>query len=361
MEIRTNSSNNTVFADAEGNITYYHGNFVPRRDPQFDYSQPVDGSNPATDWQGVHTVEETITVLNPSGGWIQNSNSTPFTAAGEDSPRAEAYPAYMAPDEENFRALHSIPLLREASGLTLDSLIALAYDPYLPGFEQLIDGLVSAWDAAEADWPDLQEPIAVLRNWDKRTAVDSVAMSLAHFYGMHAAQQINAPADLSAMEQINWLGTGSPPGARLQVFSDTVAELTESFGTWQTPWGEINRFQRQDGAIDQRFDDGQPSLPVGMASGRWGALASFGARAYPETDRIYGSSGNSFVAAVEFGERVRAKSILAGGQSSDPASVHFDDQAQRYVDRQFKDVAFYREDVEARARRTYQPGTDAVD
>lgn len=356
MDIRTNSSNNTVFADSEGNIAYFHGNFMPRRDQQFDYSQPVDGSNPATDWQDVHPVSETITLLNPPNGWIQNTNSTPFTAAGEFSPRAEDYPAYMAPDAQNFRALHAMPLLEEASQLTLDSLIELAYDPYLPGFEQLIPGLVSAWDAASADWPTLQEPIEVLRQWDRRVSADSVAMSLAHFYGMDTAQKIPTPAGLVQMDQINWLGTDSDPAQRLSVFSETIAELEEAFGSWNTPWGEINRYQRLTGDIDHVHDDIAPSLPVGMASSRWGALASFGARAFPGTDRIYGNSGNSFVAVVEFGDRVRAKSMLAGGQSADPRSPHFDDQAQRYVDRQFKDVAFYREDVEARAQRRYHPG-----
>ena len=356
MDIRTNSSNNTVFADAEGNIAYFHGNFMPRRDPQFDYSQPVDGSNPATDWQDVHPVDETITLLNPPNGWIQNTNSTPFTAAGEFSPRAEDYPAYMAPDAQNFRALHAMPLLDEASQLTLDSLIELAYDPYLPGFEQLIPGLVSAWDAAAADWPALAAPIEVLRQWDRRVSAESVGMTLAHFYGMDTAQKIPTPAGLVQMDQINWLGTDSDPGERLRVFSETIAQLDSAFGSWNTPWGEINRYQRLTGDIDHVYDDAAPSLPVGMASSRWGALASFGARAFPGTNRIYGNSGNSFVAVVEFGERVRAKSMLAGGQNANPESPHFDDQAQRYIDREFKDVAFYREDVEARASRTYSPG-----
>ena len=89
---------------------------------------------------------------------------------------------------------------------------------------------------------------------------------------------------------------------------------------------------------------------------RWGALAAFGARQYPDTKRIYGSRGNSFVAVVEFGDKVKAKSMLAGGQSGDPKSPHFSDQAQRYVDGKFKDVAYYKEDVLKRAVRSYHPG-----
>ncbi|MFT6992111.1 MAG: acyl-homoserine lactone acylase PvdQ, partial [Paraglaciecola sp.] len=135
MDIRTNSSNNTVYADADGNIAYYHGNFIPKRDPSFDYSKPVSGSNKNTDWNGLHTVDETISILNPANGWIQNANSTPFTAAGEFSPKAEDYPTYMAPDPENFRGIHAVQVLTGQSDFTLDKLIEVAYDPYLPGFK----------------------------------------------------------------------------------------------------------------------------------------------------------------------------------------------------------------------------------
>lgn len=358
MDIRTNSSNNTVYADSSGNIAYYHGNFVPRRDPTFDYSQPVDGSDPATDWQGLHEVEEIVTVVNPGNGWIQNTNSTPFTSAAEFSPKREDYPVYMAPDAENFRGIHAVRVLTDASNLTLDGLLDLAYDTYLPGFEKLIPGLVEAYDQSDADNSQIEGAIEYLRDWDNRVSADSVAMTLAHFYGTN----YNRDGDRSAiegatfMERVDYFGTGSPHEERLKIFADTVAMLEADFGQWDTPWGEVNRYQRINGDIRQPFNDDEPSLPIGMASGNWGALASYGARRYGDTKRLYGTSGNSFVAVVEFGDRVKAKSMLAGGQSGDPSSPHFDDQAQRYADREFKDVAYYREDVEARATRTYHPG-----
>lgn len=356
MNIRTNSSNNTVYADSEGNIAYYHGNFVPRRDTRFDYSRPVDGSNPATDWQGLHTVDEIVTLLNPENGWLQNCNSTPFTAAAEFSPKAEEYPVYMAPDAESFRGIHAVNVLTGTSNLTLDKLIELAYDPYLPGFEQLIPGLITAFDESGGAYADLEPAIDVLREWDFTVSVDSVAMSLAHFYGTRYRQEGANPRQLTGMELINFFATESAREERLQLFAATVASLAADFGQWDIPWGEINRFQRLTGDIEHPFDDDAPSLPVGMASGRWGALASFGARRYPGTKRIYGGSGNSFVAVVEFGDKVRAKSLLAGGQNGDPKSPHFDDQALRYVKREFKDVAYYKKDVERRAVSRYHPG-----
>ena len=356
MGIRRNSSNNTVFADSSGNIAYYHGNFIPRRDPAFDFSKPVDGSNPATDWKGLHTVDEIITIVNPKNGWIQNCNSTPFTAASGHSPKKEDYPAYMAPDLENYRALHAVRVLKNANDLTLDKLIGLAYDPYLPAFEKLIPGVIEAYDKSSPKDTKLEGPIEVLRKWDLKTAKKSVGMSLAHYYGTIYNREGKNPKNLRGNERFDYFGTGSPFNERLQIFLKAVGKLEKDFGRWDTSWGEINRFQRLSGEINAGFDDKQPSIPIGMASGRWGALASFGARAYPNTRRIYGSSGNSFVAVVEFGKKVKAKSLLAGGQSGDKNSPHFYDQAQMYADAKFKNVFFYKEDISANAKRIYKPG-----
>ena len=355
MNIRTNSSNNTVFADAEGNIGYFHGNFIPKRNPEFDFSKPVDGSNPATDWQGLHTVDESIVILNPGTGWIQNCNSTPFTAAGEFSPKAENYPFYMAPDAENFRGVHAVKVLSELDGkLNLDSFLTLAYDPYLPAFQFLLPELLSTYASATGKG-EVNQALEILKQWDLKTSKESVAMSLAHFYGENYQRKFR-----SMNRFINEMPNAKKPNPTeiQEVFEATLDQMNADFGTWNTPWGEINRFQRLSGAIDAGFDDEQAYIPVGLASGNWGALAAYGARATESTKRLYGYRGNSFVAVVEFGEKVKAKTILAGGQSADPNSPHFFDQAQRYADANFKDVAFYKEDVLKRAQKTYHPGVN---
>lgn len=353
MDIRTNSSNNTVFADSEGNIAYFHGNFIPKRNLQFDFSKPVDGSNPETDWQGLHTVDESIMLLNPATGWIQNCNSTPFTAAGDQSPKKEFYPAYMAPDQENFRGIHAVRVLKEVNNLTLDSFLDMAYDPYLPAFEYLIPELVQAFEQSGKGKGTLKDVLEVLKAWDFRTSKESIAMSIAHFYGENYQKKfksmnrfINPAIDykIPSNEEI------------LMVLEQTIMQMEEDFGTWNTAWGEINRFQRLSGEIDLQYDDAAPYVQIGLASGNWGALAAYGARTFEGTKRLYGYRGNSFVAVVEFGEKVKARSILAGGQSSDPSSAHFTDQVQRYADANFKDVAFYREDVEKNLQEKYIPG-----
>jgi acyl-homoserine-lactone acylase len=357
MNIRTNSSNNTVYADADGTIAYYHGNFIPKRNEKFDYTKPVDGSNPETDWDGLHPLKDNIMVLNPPNGWIQNCNSTPFTSAAEYSPKREEYPNYMTSFPENFRGIHAIPLLTKAGGLTLDSLIELAYDTYLPGAEVLISGLLDAAQKVAPKTQEAKEAIALLKDWDFRVSESSIEMTLTQFYvnAYFKSHKIRSKR-MTLLGSFDYMSKTTSPAERLEVFETALKKLKEDFGSWQTPWGEFNRYQRNNGEIFQEFNDAKPSFPVGMASSFWGALASFGTKFGKDTKRQYGTSGNSFVAVVEFGDKVKAKSMLAGGQSSDPNSPHFDDQSKRYTDGDFKDVAYYRKDVEKRAKLTYHPG-----
>ena len=356
MDIRTNSSNNTVYADTDGNIAYYHGNFIPKRNTEFDYKKPVDGSNPKTDWNGLHDLKDNIFLLNPASGWIQNCNSTPFTSAGTSSPKPENYPGYMSYSPENYRGVHAISLLSKAKNLTIDKLIDLAYDPYLPGAEELISGLIEAYDNNPVNSAEMKTAINLLKKWDFKVSTDSKAMTISQFYLNTYNKSGKIPAGMHFMEKINYISSISTANERLEIFAESLKDLKRDFGSVETVWGEFNRYQRINGDINQNFRDELPSIPIGMASGEWGALASFGTRKGSGTKRQYGVAGNSFVAVVEFGEKVQAKSMLAGGQSADPNSKHFNDQMQRYADRKFKTVAFYLEDVVKRAESRYHPG-----
>ncbi len=359
MEFRTNSSNNTVYADADGNIAYYHGNFMPKRDLQFDWSKPVDGSNPATDWQELHPLSEMLILKNPETGWIQNCNSDPFTSAGISSPKREDYPAYMAPDKENFRGVHAQRVLAGKKDFTIKTLIEAAYDSYLTGFEDLIPALSGAYDQTSDKTlkNSLAGPMDALQTWDLRWSESSISTSLAVYYGQELMRTARKAPDFSG-SIYTYIVQLVNDDQRLESFKMAVDKLQEDFGSWEVPWGEINRYQRINSDIRQPFNDDLPSLPVGFASGRWGSLASFGARTYPGTKKMYGTSGNSFVAFVEFGEKVTAKSILTGGASGNVESPHFEDQALMYTKGEFKDVYYYREDVENNAEKTYHPGSD---
>jgi acyl-homoserine-lactone acylase len=358
MELRANSSNNTIFADADGNIAYFHGNFIPRRNPAFDWTRPVDGSDPATDWQGLHAVAETPQLLNPRSGWVYNANDWPWSAAGADSPKKSGYPAYVESGSESARGLHAMRVLENRSGFTLDTLAAAAYDPLLTWFEKPLPALVKAWDGAGAGplRAKVEEQIALLRRWGLRWGVESVATSLAVFWGEEARGRGAQEARAAGLPVEEYLGTKAPGQMLLESLAAASDKLQSAFGTWKTQWGEINRFQRLTGDIAQPFHDSGKSLAVGFTSAQWGSLASFGARAYPGTKKWYGTSGNSFVAVVEFGKTVRARAVTAGGESGDPASRHFNDQAERYAAGNLREVYFYPSQLQGHTEQTYRPG-----
>jgi acyl-homoserine lactone acylase PvdQ len=352
MELKANSSNNTIFVDADGDIAYFHGNFIPKRDTKFDWTRPVDGSNPATEWQGLLTIDETPHLLNPKSGWLYNSNNWPWSAAGPSSPKKEDYPVYVESGGESARGLHAVRVLQDKKDFTLDSLIAAAYDSYLTWFEKPIPALIKAWDAAPDTNPlkaRTAQQIALLRNWDLRWSVNSVPTSLAIFWADQARRAGGGGRGGAAIED-------APADQLLAALVSASDQLTRDFGTWKTPWGDINRFQRLNDDIVPHFDDKGASIPVGFPSATWGSLASFGARVYPGTKKWYGTSGNSFVAVVEFGKTVRAKAVTAGGESGDPASPHFNDEAQRYATGALRDVYYYRSQLQGHTQREYHPG-----
>ena len=179
--------------------------------------------------------------------------------------------------------------------------------------------------------------------------------ALAIFWGQEMLER-KGPEARDADEPVyDYLVGHLTSGERLDGLAAAVAKLQRDFGRWQTPWGDINRYQRLTDDIVQPVDDDKPSLPVGFASSNWGALASFDAPYPRKTRKIYGSVGNSFVAAVEFGPTVRAKAIMSGGESGDPKSPHFSDQALMFTQGKFRDVLFYPTDVAAHAERSYHP------
>ena len=361
MELHTNSSNNTIYADADGNIAYFHGNFIPRRDPKFDWTKPVDGSDPATDWHVLLSVDESPLLLNPASGWLYNSNNWPWSAAGSSSPKKADYPVYVDSGVESARGLHAIRVLENKKDFTLDSLIAAAYDSYLTWFEKPIPALVKAWDQTPATDPlkaKLSDQIALLRVWDLRWSSTSVPTSLAVFWGEDIQRRVSAEAKRAGMLAQDYVASKTAAKQLLESLSAASDKLASDFGTWKTPWGDINRFQRLTDDIVHPFSDSRPSIPVPFTSATWGSLASFGARAYKGSKKIYGTSGNSFVAVVEFGKTVRAKAVTAGGESGNPSSPHFNDQAKRYSTGDLREVYFYRSQLKGHTEREYHPGAN---
>lgn len=367
MDMLANTSNNTVYADAEGNIAYWHGNFIPIRDAKYDWSKPVDGTTSATEWKGLHTVNESVHIYNPPNGWIENCNSTPYTVAGNYSPLKKDYPAYMAPDGQNFRGINALRILGNEKSYTIDKVIEKGYDTYLTAFEILIPALIRAYDDAAKDDEGLKNSLAVpmdiLKKWDYHSGENSVATTLAVNWGERLLPAIFhthviEDEENNIVEKTNMFAANATADELLKPLSETIVKLKENFGKWEIPWGEINRFQRISNDIDQHFDDNAESYPVGFVSSTWGMIPSYTSHTSPGTKKRYGVNGNSFICAVEFGEKVKAKSLLAGGESGDFKSPHFFDQGLMYSKGEFKDVLFYKNDVLKNAVKTYHPGEE---
>ncbi|SDZ15300.1 acyl-homoserine-lactone acylase [Micromonospora pattaloongensis] len=358
-DLKANSSNNTLFADSNGEIAFLVPQFMPLRDDRFDYRRPVDGSDPTTDWRGLHSLRSLPQAVNPRNGWAFNANNWPWTAAGADSPRAADYPRYFDQAGENPRGPQVVRVLTARRDFTPQTLIAAAFDPYLTAFARLVPGLVAAWDklpGGDQQKAELAGPVGVLRDWDYRWGAQSTATSLAVFWGEALWAPLAQAARDAGMSMWDYLAERATDAQRLAALEAATERLTQDFGSWQVPWGQINRFQRNDGAIVQTFDDARPSIPVPFTSAQWGSLASFGARRYPGTKRYYGTSGNSFVAVVEFGPRLRAWAVTAGGASGHPDSPHFNDQAERYASGNLRRVYFYPEELKGHVERSYKPG-----
>ncbi len=365
MELKANSSNNTIFADADGDIAYWHGNFIPKRDADLDFTKPVDGSDPATEWGPLMSLEEIPHLLNPKSGYVENVNNWPWSGSGESSLKRADFPRYVEQGMETARGLHAVRVLDGRKDFTLDTLLGAGFDPYLPWFARTVPALVRAWDAlpaASSLKPRLAEQVAMLRSWDKCWAADSYATTIAVYWGEQVGMPLAGPARRAGVLWEDYVVQHASYEDMLQALVRATDKLRSDFGNWKVAWGEVNRFQRIKDDIQPSFTDEGPSIAVPFVSSQWGSLASFAARTFPDatngeqTKRRYGTSGNSFVAVVEFGDKVRARAVTAGGESGHPESKHFKDEAERYASGDFREVYFYPAQLVGHVERKYRPG-----
>ncbi|MEO6406513.1 MAG: penicillin acylase family protein [Ferruginibacter sp.] len=364
LQLKGNTSTNTLFADDKGNIAYWHGNYLPLRDTTYNWALPVDGSLRSTEWKGLIDIDHLVNIVNPSQGFIQNCNSSPYSVSGFHSIPKENYATYMAPEPDNFRSIRAIEQLQKETSFTMDKLIALGYDHYLGIFDSLLPPLLKAYDGLPINSTfrlQLQEPVSLLRNWDKRSSVSSVATTVAVFWAGQFLASGNVKLDTeSGLDQVKMVmeyNRQTTAQQKLEGLNALLVGLQRMYGKWKVPWGEVNRFQRTTGAMAHDFTDDATSLPVGLVSAFYGSLPAF-ETTWKDTKKQYGVAGNSFVAVVEFGKKLKARSIVAGGQSFDPASKHFNDQAEMFINGKLKDVHFYKEDVEKNKERRYHPGEE---
>lgn len=333
---------NTMYADADGNIGYIYNSAVPRRQPGIDPAGILDGSDPAMEWQGFHSLDDLPQVWNPESGWLLNTNSTPLTATtGLTWTRAD-FPGYMIGSEtDNARAVSSRRVLTSFDDVTFDEFARRVWDTRLSEADVMVPALAEEWDAmpASAERDALSPVIERLRGWDRIADTASVETTWFVLAAEHRALARRAGR--------------AGPHARVQGLIDALASLQAEWGTRDVAWGRVNRHQRPLPGKPVALDTTRASLPVGATSGALGSVFSYESVPFGAAAPRIGRGGNSFVKVIAFGPRLRAASILNYGQSGDPASAHFFDQAALYARRQFKPAWFTRADVEANAVRTY--------
>lgn len=351
---------NCMAIDRGGNIFYAYNAAVPRRSTKFDWTKPVDGSNPETEWQGYHTFDELPQVENPKCGYMQNCNQTPFTTmatgkelngAADENPKKENFPPYMVREQDNGRARISRRILMKQEKFTFDEWAKAAFDTTVIEAETRIPEILKEWESIkekeQARYEKLQPIMEALRSWNQISTIESVAMTV------YVRWQEKALQLLQKRDILNF--------PRLRALETAVAELEKDFGTWQVPWGEVNRIQRIHGSqisMDGQgaFRDDRPSLPVAGAPGPLGIVFNFYTRPQKGQKRAYGVAGHSFVGVVQLAPTVQARTVLQFGQSGDPQSPHFFDQAKLYAAQTFKPAPFTLEEIQKAAARSYHPG-----
>lgn len=340
---------NLMYADKDGNIMYVYNGTIPKRNDSLDWSKSVDGSLAESRWEGYHEIDELPQMLNPEIGYLQNCNSDPFLTTSAQNPDSTKFPKYMTclqPDTK--RGERSKVILDTLDQITMAHLEKAIMDTYVHSAEEMIPKLLTEFDSLKMINPErasqVQAPIIELANWDRYSNLDSKAASLYFRWEWHFLSKTpNLP------QKDSWP----------MIYSlEKIIELFENQkGTWEVAWGNIMRHQRLANNNHAGVVDSIQHLPIAGGNGATGIMFCLWPTADIEVSPVARSmGGHSYVAVVEFGDEVKAKSIIPYGISRDPNSPHYFDQAEMYTKGLFKEVLFTEAEIDTHLEEVYHPG-----
>jgi len=336
---------NVMYADRQGSIFYLYNGAVPRRDPRFDWQKAVDGSDPATEWKGYHTIDELPQLTNPKTGWMQNCNGSPFLLTSAGNPDPKNFPPYMVQESDNLRSEISRRILAENKKFTFEDWRRAAFDTYVLGADKYLPLVLSAVKKrleSKAE-KDLREAVDILSRWDRRSTTESIAMTLFVLTADGVRQNRIDPGNEAAVAD---------------ELAKVLRTLEKDFGTWRVPWGEINRLQRYDESIGESFSDERPSLGLAGMGGREGGVFTFQSIPQRGLKKRYGVAGGTYISVVEFAPKVRGFSVHVFGASGDSKNKHFMDQSSLYARGEFKPAWTALADIKQNLERSYKPGEE---
>ncbi len=327
-----------MYADRDGHIMHLFGGRTPVRPAgDYDWSGIVPGISSATLWTTTHPYEQLPRVVDPPSGWLQNANDPPWTTTFPVAIDPAAFPRYMAPRGMSLRAQQSAKILAADSSITFDEFGEDKHSTRMLLADRVLDDLIPAATAAGGVAADAA---AVLAAWDRSANAESRGAVLFEAWYRRAARA-------GSVFAVRWreaepLATPrglANPGAAVQALVEAAGLVTKAYGAIDVPWGQVYRLRV-----------GGRDLP---ANGGPGDLGIFRVVNFTEDadGRMRATGGDSYVATIEFGPAVRARSLVSYGNASQPGSPHIGDQIELFAKKQLKPVWLSRAEIELNLER----------
>ncbi len=357
MRMRAHVEQNLTYADRDGNIFYVWNASVPRLPrPSGHDTAAVPAATSGDVWTELWPFDSLPQLRNPRGGYLQNSND-PFHFTNLNAVMDSArWPDNFSRPRLRLRSQLGLRLVTSQRRVSLEDVVRLKHDMHMLLAERVKDELVAAVRASGARG-EIGEAIALIERWDGTAAPDSRGGTLfeAWFRRYMGEDSTNTGSYDERWERafrVPWSPaepTTTPrgladPDRAAAAFAAAVEELKSDFGRWDVAWGDVHRLRI-----------GDVDVPVGGCAGD---LGCFRVLSYvPSTDNKWvAARGDAWILAVEFGkDGPRAYSVLAYGESDDPASPHHADQAAMFARGELKKVAFTESEIAAQLLRRYRP------